>query len=171
MQNNNYKRKNAVESIEYRPKSGKYDTYLRGKRDEGVEIVSKKYAYIYHLDDEGYWTGLESVEAALAAAQEREPDAHLVFITETEEYVPRVWYDRVIDGLQEACDDECAGCYEGYLDDASERDKEALGDMLTATFVQWAKERGIKYWVDIPVAKKDVLYDLKTGKPVEEGSK
>jgi len=64
MQNNNYKRKNAVESIEYRPKSGKYDTYLRGKRDEGVEIVSKKYAYIYHLDDEGYWTGLESVEAA-----------------------------------------------------------------------------------------------------------
>ena len=84
-------------------------------------------------------------EEALAAARERKPDADLVYITETEEYVPRVWYDRVIDGLQEACDDECAGCYEGYLDDASERDKEALGDMLTATFVQWAKEHGIKY--------------------------
>jgi len=173
MQNNNYKRKNAVESIEYRPKSGKYDTYLRGKRDEGVEIVSKKYAYIYHLDDEGYWTGLESVEAALAAGGEGggAGDVVCVIATGEEGAVPRVWYDRVIDGLQEACDDECAGCYEGYLDDASERDKEALGDMLTATFVQWAKERGIKYWVDIPVAKKDVLYDLKTGKPVEEGSK
>ena len=85
--------------------------------------------------------------------------------------MPRVWYDRVIDGLQEACDDECAGCYEGYLDDASERDKEALGDMLTATFVQWAKEHGIKYWVDIPVAKKDVLYNIKSGKPLHEEDK
>lgn len=80
--------------------------------------------------------------------------------------MPRVWYDRVIDGLQEACDDECAGCYEGYLDDASEKDKKGLGDMLTATFVQWAKERGIKYWVDIPNGK-DRLYDLRSGKPVE----
>ena len=133
--------------------------------------MSKKYAYIYDLYGEGYWTGFASIEEALAAARERKPDADLVYITETEEYVPRVWYDRVIDGLQEACDDECAGCYEGYLDDASERDKEALGDMLTATFVQWAKERGIKYWVDIPVAKKDVLYNLKSGKPLHKEDK
>lgn len=82
------------------------------------------------------------------------------------EYVPRVWYDRVIDDLQEACDDECAGCYEGYLDDVPERDKEVLGDMLTATFVRWAKGRGIKYWVDIPIAKKPRLYDIKTGNPL-----
>jgi hypothetical protein len=31
-----------------------------------VEIVSKKYAYIYHLCDEGYHTGFDSVEAAIA---------------------------------------------------------------------------------------------------------
>ena len=128
--------------------------------------MSKKYAYIYDIYGKGYWTGFASIEEALAAAREREPDVDLVYITETEEYVPRVWYDRVIDGLQEACDDECAGCYEGYLDDASEKDKKELGDMLTATFVQWAKERGIKYWVDIPNGK-DRLYDMRSGKPVE----
>lgn len=133
--------------------------------------MSKKYAYIYDLYGEGYWTGFASVAEALAAAREREPDADLVYITETEEYVPRVWYDSVIDNLQEACDDERAGCYEGYLDDASEKNKKELGDMLTATFVQWAKERGIKYWVDIPATKKGVLYDLQTGKPIEEESK
>ena len=88
------------------------------------------------------------------------------------EYVTLIYVkNEVIDGLQEACDDECAGCYEGYLDDASEKDKNGLGDMLTATFVQWAKERGIKYWVDIPVAKKDVLYNLKSGKPLHEDDK
>ena len=133
--------------------------------------MSKKYAYIYHLCDEGYYTGFDSVEAAIAAARERDPDAETVYVTETERFVPRVWCDRVIENLQEAVDDECAGCYEGYLDDASEKDKKGLGDMLTATFVQWAKERGIKYWVDIPVAKKDVLYNLKTGKPLHEEDK
>lgn len=133
--------------------------------------MSKKYAYIYHPMDAGYWTGFESIEAALTAARERDPDAKTVYITETEEFVPHVWYDRVIDNLQEAVDDECAGCSEGYLDDASKADREALGDMLTATFVQWAKERDIKYRVDVPVAKKDVFYDLRTGKPVEEESK
>ena len=89
-----------VESLEQHPKNGICDTYLREKRDEGVEIMSKKYAYIYDLYGEGYWTGFASIEEALAAAREREPDADLVYITETEEYVPRVWYDRVIDGLQ-----------------------------------------------------------------------
>ena len=130
--------------------------------------MSKKYAYIYDLYDAGYWTGFASIEEALAAARKRNPDALTVYITETEEWVPRVWYDRVIDDLQEACDDECAGCYEGYLDDVPERDKEVLGDMLTATFVRWAKGRGIKYWVDIPIAKKPRLYDIKTGKPLCE---
>lgn len=130
--------------------------------------MSKKYAYIYDLYGEGYWTGFVSIEDALAAARKRNPDALTVYITETEEWVPRVWYDRVIDDLQEACDDECAGCYEGYLDDVPERDKEVLGDMLTATFVRWAKGRGIKYWVDIPIAKKPRLYDIKTGKPLCE---
>lgn len=130
--------------------------------------MSKKYAYIYDLYGEGYWTGFASIEDALAAARKRNPDALTVYITETEEWVPRVWYDRVIDDLQEACDDECAGCYEGYLDDVPERDKEVLGDMLTATFVRWAKGCGIKYWVDIPIAKKPRLYDIKTGKPLCE---
>lgn len=170
MQNSNFNRKNVVESIEYQPKIGKYDNYLCEKRDEGVEIVSKKYAYIYHLYDEGYYTGFDSVEAAIAAARERDPDAETVYVTKTERFVPIVWCDRVIENLQEAVDDECAGCYEGYLDDASHEDKDALGDMLTETFVRWAKKRGIKYWVDIPVGK-DHLYDLQTGKPVEEESK
>ena len=130
--------------------------------------MSKKYAYIYDLYGAGYWTGFVSVEDALAAARKRDPDALTVYITETEEWVPRVWYDRVIDSLQEACDDECAGCYEGYLDDVSKSDKEVLGDMLTATFVRWAKGRGIKFWVDIPVAKKPRLYDIKNGQPLCE---
>ena len=133
--------------------------------------MSKKYAYIYHLCDEGYYTGFDSVEAAIAAARERDPDAETVYVTETERFVPRVWCDRVIENLQEAVDDECAGCYEGYLDDAPHEGKDVLGDMLTATFVQWAKEHGIKYWVDIPVAKKDVLYNLKSGKPLHEEDK
>ena len=128
--------------------------------------MSKKYAYIYHLDDEGYWTGLESVEAALTASRERDPDAETVYITETERFVPSIWPDNVIENLQEAVDNECAGCYEGYLDDALYEDKAALGDMLTKTFVRWAKKRGIKYWVDIPNGK-DRLYDLRSGKPVE----
>ena len=128
--------------------------------------MSKKYAYIYDLYGAGYWTGFVSVEDALAAARKRDPDALTVYITETEEWVPRVWYDRVIENLQEAVDEECAGCYEGYLDDALYEDKDALGDMLTKTFVRWAKKRGIKYWVDIPNGK-DRLYDLRSGKPVE----
>lgn len=45
--------------------------------------MSKKYAYIYDLYGAGYWTGFVSVEEALAAAREREPDADLVYITET----------------------------------------------------------------------------------------
>ena len=131
--------------------------------------MSKKYAYIYHLHDEGYWTGFDSVEAAIAAARERDPEAETVYITKTERFVPHVWYERVIENLQEALDDECAGCYEGYLDDVAHNSQEALGDMLTETFVQWAKERGIKYWVDIPNGK-DRLYDLQTGTPIEEDS-
>ena len=132
--------------------------------------MSEKYAYIYHLHDKGYWTGFDSVEAAIAAARERDPDAETVYVTKTERFVPSVWCDRVIENLQEAVDDECAGCYEGYLDDALYEDKKALECMLTATFVRWAKKRGIKYWVDIP-NRKDRLYDLRTGKPVEEEPK
>ena len=128
--------------------------------------MSKKYAYIYDLYGEGYWTGFASIEEALAAARERDPDAETVYVTETERFVPRVWCDRVIENLQEAVDDECAGCYEGYLDDAPHEGKDVLGDMLTETFVRWAKKRGIKYWVDIPNGK-DHLYDLRSGKPVE----
>ena len=129
--------------------------------------MNKKYAYIYNLLGERYWTGFESIEEALAAARERDSDAQTVYITETREYVPAVWYGPVIDHLQEALDDECAGCYEGYLDDVAHNSQEALGDMLTETFVQWAKERGIKYWVDIPNGR-DILYDLKTGQQMEE---
>ena len=133
--------------------------------------MSKGYGYIYDLCGEKYWTGFASVEVALAAAREQDPEAKTVYITETEEYIPPIWYDRVIDDLQEAVDDACAGCYKGYLDDASNIDKKALGDMLTATFIRWAQERGIKYRVDVPVAEKDILYDLRTGKPVEEEQK
>ena len=128
--------------------------------------MSEKYAYIYHLHDECYRTGFESIEEALADARERDLDAETVYITETERFVPRVWYDRVIENLQEAVDDECAGGYDGYLDDAAHSSREALGDMLTETFVQWAQERGIRYWVDIPNGK-DVLYDLKTGQRMD----
>ena len=34
--------------------------------------MSKKYAYIYDIYGEGYWTGFASIEEALAAARERE---------------------------------------------------------------------------------------------------
>ena len=129
--------------------------------------MSKKYAYIYHLYDEGYRTGFDSVEDALAAARERDPEAETVYITKTERFVPPVWYDRVIENLQEAVDDECAGCYEGYLDDVPHKDLDALSNMLTVAFVRWARARGIKYWVDIPNGR-DILYDLKTGRKMEE---
>ena len=138
--------------------------------DDDMDGKSNKYAYIYHPDDAGYWTGFESIEEALEAARERNPGAETVYITETKEFVPSVRPENVIENLQEDIDDECAGCYEGYLDDASHEDKDTLGDMLTETFVRWAKKRGIKYWVDIPSGK-DRLYDLRTGKPVEEESK
>ena len=58
----------------------------------------------------------------------------------------------------------------GFFDDVSQEDKDMLSDMLTATFVCWAKQRGIEYGVDIPVMLLG-LYNLQTGKPVEEESK
>ena len=131
--------------------------------------MSKKYAYIYHLCDEGYHTGFDSVEAAIAAARERNPDAGMVYITETEEFVPHVFIDRVVGDLQECIDDACPGCSDGYLDDVPHKDLDELSNMISITFEQWSRARGIKYWVDIPKGKNH-LYDLRTGKPVEEES-
>lgn len=142
--------------------------------------MSKKYAYIYHLCDEGYHTGFDSVEAAIAAARERKPEAKTVCIFETEEFVPYVRDGTVINQLQEDIENECAQRYPsyfedlleygGFFDDVSQEDKDVLSDMLTAIFVYWAKQRGIEYGVDIPVMLLG-LYNLQTGKPVEEESK
>lgn len=128
--------------------------------------MSKKYAYIYRLDDEGYYTGFDSVEAAIAAARERDPDAETVYVTETEEFVPHVFIDRVVGDLQECIDDACPGCSDGYLDDVPHKDLDELSNMISITFERWSRARGIKYWVDIPNGK-DCLYDLRTGKAVE----
>lgn len=143
--------------------------------------MSKKYAYIYSLyKDDGYWTGFASIEDALAAARKRKPEAKTVCIFETEEFVPYVRHGTVINQLQEDIENECAQRYPsyfedlleygGFFDDVSQEDKDMLSDMLTATFVCWAKKRGIEYGVDIPVMLLG-LYNLQTGEPVEEESK
>lgn len=62
---------------------------------KGVKTMSKIYRYI-HFRDDGYSKGFASVEAALADARERYSAEEKVYIGEDEEYVPAVWYDRVI---------------------------------------------------------------------------
>ena len=58
---------------------------------------------------------------------------------------------------------------DGYLDDVPHKDLDELSNMISITFERWSRARGIKYWVDIPKGKNH-LYDLRTGKPVEEES-
>ena len=112
--------------------------------------MSKKYAYIYSLyKDDVYWTGFASIEDALAAARKRKPEAKTVCIFETEEFVPYVRHGTVINQLQEDIENECAQRYPsyfedlleygGFFDDVSQEDKDMLSNMLTATFVCWAK--------------------------------
>jgi hypothetical protein len=135
-----------------------------------VEIMSKIYRYI-HFRDDGYSKGFESVEEALADARKRYSAEEKVYIGEDEEYVPAVWYDRVIKNLQCAVDIACTGYYGEYDEVVPDEARESLYDALTDALVKWAKEHGIKNWIYVPTGKKDVLYDLQTGKPVEEESK
>ena len=129
--------------------------------------MGKRYCYMSFLDD-GYWKGFETVEAALSAARERYPEEEKVYIGEDEEYVPAVWYDRVIKNLQCAVDIACTGYYGEYDEVVPEEARASLNEALTDALVKWAKEHGITSWIDVPTGKKDVLYDLQTGKPVEE---
>ena len=132
--------------------------------------MSKIYRYI-HFRDDGYSKGFASVEAALADARERYSAEEKVYIGEDEEYVPAVWYDRVIKNLQCAVDIACTGYYGEYDEVVPDEARESLYDALTDALVKWAKGHGITSWIDVPTGKKDVLYDLQTGKPVEEESK
>ena len=129
--------------------------------------MSKIYRYI-HFRDDGYSKGFESVEEALADARKRYSAEEKVYIGEDEEYVPAVWYDRVIKNLQCAVDIACTGYYGDYDEVVPDEARESLYDALTDALVKWAKEHGIKNWIYVPTGKKDVLYDLQTGKPVEE---
>ncbi|BEU88690.1 hypothetical protein TAMA11512_21540 [Selenomonas sp. TAMA-11512] len=128
--------------------------------------MKRRYAYMYPHDD-GYYTGFETIEDALETARANEPMEKTVYITETNEFVPSIWHDVLIEDLQEAVDNECAGSYEGYLDNVSKNDREVLGDALQEVFIEWAKERGIEYWIDVPDEENCVLYDLRTEKPAE----
>ena len=170
MQNSNLNRKNAVESIEYQPKIGKYDNYLCEKRDEGVEIMDKKYAYIYNLEDEKWHTGYCSLSDALYVARANNPDAQTVYIAETEDYVPPIWVDCVVDNLRKAADDVLAKSSEDFLCDLIDQEIEDLEDALTEAFEKWGRETGNPYWIEIPIKGTERLYDLQTGKPVEEES-
>lgn len=132
--------------------------------------MSKIYRYI-HFRDDGYSKGFESVEEALADARKRYSTEEKVYIGEDKEYVPAVWYDRVIKNLQCAVDIACTGYYGEYDEVVPDEARESLYDALTDALVKWAKGHGITSWIAVPKGEKDVLYDLRTGKPVEEEPK
>ena len=48
---------------------------------------------------------------------------------------------------------------------------EDLEEALTDAFVKWGRESGNQYWIEIPIKGTERLYDLQTGKPIEEESK
>lgn len=123
--------------------------------------MGKKYAYSY-CKEEQYRTGFDSIAEALEDAQERKPEAETVYIAETRKYIPDVWACGVIEELQQDVYDMG---YDGeYLDDVICEDEKALCDMFTATFVKWAKERSIAYWVDVVQSGTERMYNLKTGR-------
>ena len=144
----------------------------RGVRtDAGVEIMNKKYAYIYNLEDEKWHTGYWFLSDALYVARANNPDAKTVYIAETEDYVPPIWVDCVVDNLRKAADDALAKSSEDFLCDLTDQEMEDLEEALTDVFVKWGRESGNQYWIEIPIKGTERLYDLQTGKPIEEESK
>ena len=87
---------------------------------------------------------------------------HVSCVAHGRECYGAVYYDRRLSAVE-------VDAYE-LLEEEEHEDKDMLSDMLTATFVCWAKQRGIEYGVDIPVMLLG-LYNLQTGKLVEEESK
>ena len=128
----------------------------------------KKYAYIYNLEDEKWHTGYYFLSDALYVARANNPDANTVYIAETEDYEPPIWIDCVIDNLRKAADDALAKSSEDFLCDLTDQEMEDLEEALTEAFVKWGRESGNQYWIEIPIKGTERLYDLQTGKPVEE---
>lgn len=101
--------------------------------------MGKKYAYSY-CKEEQYRTGFDSIAEALEDAQERYPEAAMVYVAETRKYIPSVASYSVIEDLQQDVYD--VGWEGEFLDSISREAETALDEILTAAFVKWAKERG-----------------------------
>lgn len=63
-----------------------------------------------------------------------------VWVGEIGTFNPMVDADDVLERLQEKACEECGECSDGYLDDASEKERDELSKMLTATFHKWEKK-------------------------------
>ena len=77
----------------------------------------------------------------------------------------------MIDNLRKAVDDVLAKSSEDFLCDLIDQEIEDLEEALTEAFVKWERETGNQYWIEIPIKGTERLYDLQTGKPIEEESK
>ena len=130
----------------------------------------KKYAYIYNLGDEKWHTDYYFLSDALHVARANNPGAKTVYIAETKEYEVPIWVDCVIDNLRKAADDALAKSSEDFLCDLLDQEIEDLEEALTEAFIKWGRETGNQYWIEIPIKGTERLYDLQTGKPVEEES-
>lgn len=128
----------------------------------------KKYAYIYNLEDEKWYTGYCLLSDALYSAREEKPDAKTVYIAEIREYYPPIGVDCVIDNLRKAADDALAKSSEDFLCCLTDQEMEDLEWALREALVKWGRESGRQYWIEIPIKGTERLYDLQTGKPIEE---
>ena len=115
-------------------------------------------------------TGYCFLSDALYVARANNPDAQTVYIAETEDYVPPIWVDCVVDNLRKAADDVLAKSSEDFLCDLIDQEIEDLEDALAEALEKWGRETGNPYWIEIPIKGTERLYDLQTGKPVEEES-
>ena len=101
----------------------------------------KKYAWSF--DEADPFRGeFASAEEALKYAREYDPDYKDVYVGEVVPYTPYVCGERVIEELQGDAVIECDEPAEGWLTGVALSEEKDLSDMLTATFVEWAKKHG-----------------------------
>lgn len=101
----------------------------------------KKYAW--NFDDNGdFHDEFDTVEEALEAAHEYDPECEDVFVGEIAPYTPHICGGRTIDRLQEAAVYEYGDFADEWMTDVTQEEEKDLSDMLTAAFVEWAKKYG-----------------------------
>lgn len=103
--------------------------------------ATKKWAY--SLNNEYYNSPFyDSFDKALVDGIKdgKEDGYNYVYVGRVMEFVPSIDPDSVIEELQQKAYDEAGEVSLDYLEDIPLKDRLKLGEMLTETFKQWAKD-------------------------------